>query len=227
MDVRNLNLVNRDTRVIPNYSVSKKEASIRLYFNREGKVLIIGRIDNNYIHWASFTNTDDKELNAAIFKYIADESIGFEMVSSERAILEFIKVPYDALDIWYRTELYRKREEGAGWETPFGHNYGKNAIELTASSFAYDVSKHLDVLLRRCRFREANGLYESVLDYCLCELSKDGGNVFYYECVVDLISMLQQEQYLILSDQEQIREKYFRFRKEVSRLYNQCQAASR
>lgn len=227
MDVRNLNLVNRNTRIIPNYDVSKRETSICLYFNRKGKVLIIGRLDNNYIYWASFTNTDDRELNEAIFNYIADDFFKFDMVSSERKVLEFINFPYDALDTWYQTELRRTSEYDMAWQTPFGHYYGKESIKDNAGYFARDVSGHLKTLLTRCQFREANGAYEEVLDYCLCELSMDGGNVYYYEQVKDMINMLREEQYLILSDQEQIREKYFRFRKEAERLYNQCQSASR
>lgn len=227
MDVRNLNLVNRNTRIIPNYDVSKRETSICLYFNRKGKVLIIGRLDNNYIYWASFTNTDDRELNKAIFNYIADDFFQVDIVSSQRNVLEFINFPYDALDTWYRTELRRASEDYKAWETPFDHYYGKKPIEDNAESFARDISEHLKTLLTRCQFREANGAYEEILDYCLCELSMDGGNVYYYEQVKEMIYMLEAEQYLILSDQEQIREKYFRFRKEAGRLYNQCQSASR
>ncbi len=98
---------------------------------------------------------------------------------------------------------------------------------LTAGYFARDISIHFDDLLERCRFREAGGAYEAVLDYCLEELKRDGEDVYHYVQVEELIGILQQEHYLILSEREQIREKYFLFRKEAGRLYNQYQTAIR
>ncbi len=92
---------------------------------------------------------------------------------------------------------------------------------------AIGTSQYLDVLKKRCRFREANGTYEAVLDYCLEELSGDYGNALYYTQVEDLINMLRQEQYLVLSDQEQIREKYLLIAETASNLYNQYQSAIR
>jgi len=65
------------------------------------------------------------------------------------------------------------------------------------------------------------------LDYCLGELSGDYGNALYYTQIEDLISMLRQEQYLVLSDQEQIREKYLLVAETAGKLYNQYQSAIR
>ncbi|WP_312502590.1 hypothetical protein [Lacrimispora sp.] len=59
------------------------------------------------------------------------------------------------------------------------------------------------------------------------ELSGDYGNALYYTQVEDLINMLRQEQYLVLSDQEQIREKYLLIAEKADKLYNQYQSAVR
>ncbi len=227
MDVKKLNLVNGSSKVTPNYDLSMAQSWIRLFLNRNGKLLIIGQADNNYIYWASLTDQNEKEKNEAIFNYIADESLRFDMVSNEWLVFNAAGVPYDELKTWYQTDLVRPLEQNVAWKTPFGHYYGKDQAELNGRSFARDVSQYLDVLKKRCRFREANGAYEAVLDYCLGELSGDYGNALYYTQIEDLISMLRQEQYLVLSDQEQIREKYLLVAETAGKLYNQYQSAIR
>jgi hypothetical protein len=59
------------------------------------------------------------------------------------------------------------------------------------------------------------------------KLSGDYGNALYYTQVEDLINMLRQEQYLVLSDQEQIREKYLLIAEKADKLYNQYKSAVR
>ncbi|WP_313153204.1 hypothetical protein [Lacrimispora sp.] len=227
MDVKKLNLVNESSKVTPKYDLSGAQSLIRLFFNKNGRLLIIGQADHNYIYWASLTGKDEREKNEAIFNYIADEFFRFEMVSSERLVFHAASVPYDELKTWYQTDLVRPLVQNMAWKTPFGHYYGKDQVELNGRYFARDVSQYFDVLLKRCRFREANGAYEVVLDYCLGELSGDYGNALYYTQVEDLINMLRQEQYLVLSDQEQIREKYLLIAEKADKLYNQYQSAVR
>lgn len=227
MDIKNLNLVNYSTKVTPNYPVSGEKTNISLYFSKDGRLLIVGKIDNNYIYWASFTNIDDREKNEAIFNYIADESFKIELVSNEHLALKAAGFDYEGLKTWYKTDLDRVSVQNMAWKTPFGHYYGRDQIELNGRYFAGDVAGHLNTLLKRCQFREANGAYREVLDYCFYEVARDSGNPYYYRQVEDLINMLRQEQYLVLSDDDGIREKYLRIFEEASELYGRCQSSER
>ena len=70
-NIEELNLVNAKNQKQPNYSLEGKQTSIKVCFNDEGQVLIIGEVDNNYIHWASLTDSGDRETNRDIFNYIS------------------------------------------------------------------------------------------------------------------------------------------------------------
>lgn len=64
------NLVNRNNCIKPNYKIDDKEVSFDIYVSPDKEVCIIGRLDNNYICWASITHLDVSELNVAIFDYV-------------------------------------------------------------------------------------------------------------------------------------------------------------
>ena len=74
-NIEELNLITINTEVKPNYSLENKETSIEVFFNDAGQVLIVGVVDNNYIYWASLTDSSDKEMNANIFDYISRGSV--------------------------------------------------------------------------------------------------------------------------------------------------------
>ena len=58
-NIEELNLITTNTEVKPNYSLENKETSIEVFFNDAGQVLIVGVVDNNYIYWASLTDSSD------------------------------------------------------------------------------------------------------------------------------------------------------------------------
>lgn len=225
MDICSYNLINSKTKVTPGYDIKGRETSICLYFSKNKDVLIIGRVDNNYIYWASFSKTYDKEQNEAIFNHIANDP--FDLVSNEGLVLKSVNFDYDDLRSWYNTELVRTSDCNMAWNTPFGHYYGKDQIRFNGKYFANDVAGFLDVLVERCRFREANGSYEAVLDYSLNELMKKDKDVFYYTKVKYLIEMLTKEDYLVLSNSKHIRRKYILFCESADKLYNLYQSAIR
>jgi hypothetical protein len=220
------NLINSKTKVTPSYDLKGRETSICLSFSKNKEVLIIGKVDNNYIYWASFSKIYDKEKNEAIFNHIANNP--YDLVSNEYTVLKSVSFAYDDLKLWYNTELVRTTSDyNMAWKTPFGHYYGKDQVQFNGKYFSNDVAGFLDILLERCRFREANGSYEEVLDYSLNELMKNDKDVLYYTKVKSLIEMLIKEDYLVMSDHEHIRRKYILFRETADKLYNRYQSAIR
>lgn len=110
---------------------------------------------------------------------------------------------------------------------PFGCYYGKGTPQELGAFFGLDVAHFPAVLKERCRFREANGEYASILGYCLDVLRSDHGNDLYYTQVEDLADMMWRERYLVFSDNQEIRELYLEIQQTVSRLYNRYQSAVR
>ena len=215
MDITELNWVNKGTEVKPNYDISEKEPSITLYFDNDNDVIIVGTVDPNYICWASRTKTNEKEINEAIFNHIANEK--FTLVSQPYYIG---LLDYDDLKLCYRTDLIRLTEDkDMAWKTPFGHYYGKSQIQYNGRFFAGDVVVFLKILHRRCNFREADGAYESMLDFWLSELSIGETDALYYPSLEPLFDMIKSEGYLILSQRAAIREKYLILCKKMSNIY--------
>lgn len=225
MKIQSLNLINKNTKVNPNYDLSNRRTHIELYFNTLNDLLIVGVVDNNYIYWASKTKVYEKEINEEIFNYIENKS--FELVSNENSVFKSINISYEELKMWYKTSLVRTSEHNMAWMTPFGHCYGADQIENNGKYFANDVAGYLKDLLRKCKFREAGGSYIKILDYYLDILKKDDNNIYYYKEVEDLIKLLENENYLVVSDNEGIRQKYLLIKQISANLYNQYMSAIR
>ena len=63
-------MINSYNKVTPNYDVSTKNLSIEFHLSPSGELIIIGRLDNNYLCWLSLTTIKDKDTNEEIFNYI-------------------------------------------------------------------------------------------------------------------------------------------------------------
>ena len=213
-ELHKMNMVNQNTKVIPNYELNKERTSIILYFNNDKDLYIIGEVDNNYIHWASLTKTYENEKNEAIFNYIANEP--FTIVS--QTYLTGIPARYDLKD-YYRAELRRIPENGA-WSTPFGVHFSKEQIQNNGRFFADYVADFLNELHQMCYFREAGGRYEAMLDFWLSVLTKGESDYMYYQRIGSLPEMIKQEGYLRVSECEPIRNKYILICEKLGDMYN-------
>ena len=225
MDITKINLVNDSTKEEPKYELARKGISITLFFNTNNDLLIVGNVDNNFIHWASLSKTTDREQNEAIFNHIAYEP--FEAVAYKVSLLRSVQTGYwdaprdNPLDnpAWHQARLTRIMDGNMLWSTPFGHDYGKE--KPAGDSFARDVESYQYGLLEKCRIREAGGAYEKVLDNCLDKMLKVIDDDYGYPQVEELIKIIDQDDYLVSSPNEQIREKYINFLNLKSQLYNQ------
>lgn len=94
------NLVNRNNYIKPNYKIDDKEVSFDIYVSPDKEVCIIGRLDNNYICWASITHLDVSELNVAIFDYILNRKP--VMISNGYNVLGF---RYEEVIKWHKFRI--------------------------------------------------------------------------------------------------------------------------
>lgn len=175
-------------------------------------------MDNNYIHWASLTKTSDKQVNEKIFNHVANDA--FMLVSHEYLALESANIKYKDLRNWFSSRLVREDRHNMAWKTPFGHYYGADQIQYNGKYFAEDVSYYLESLQKICRFREAVGDYSIILRTYLNKLSEDNRDYRYYEEVKPLIGILESEDYLRVSENNEIRELYKKCMDQCANLYN-------
>lgn len=223
MEIQQLNLVNKGTSVTPNYRLEGRNNYIVFYINGDNDLILVGKADNNYAYWISKTKASDKETNELIFNHIANDS--FQMASSAYDVFNNIDISEKELETWYCERLVRVHGADMAWKTPFGHSYGKAQIEYNGRFFAEDMATLLKNLTVQCQYREADGAYEKVLKHYMKLLEKGRNNVYFYSKIRSLIEILEQEKYLVVSDNEKIRTLYLQIQKEISTLYNQYMTA--
>lgn len=221
------NYVKEHNRATPRYSMTGKETSIEVYFNDKEEVLIVGVVDNNYVHWVSFTNSEDRERNAQIFDYISKGEI-IRVTQLYKALRE-IGLEYGEVKRWLHISLTRDTQHRMRWNTPFGYGYGDKPgqLENNGRFFAKDIAVYYKRVQQRCRLREAGGAYEKVLDNYLKVLKADEGRDDYYQRVKDLIEIIRQEDYLYASPDPVIRRKYTELMEIGDRLYNRFMSVAR
>lgn len=213
--IEKMNQVNKSTHVVPNYNISRKKVHAEFYISPDRKLLMIGRIDNNYIFWLSMSTLEEKEKNAKIFNTIVNNSHYY--VST---LAKVLGKQYEEVKGWMKGELRRTSVGGMLWQTPFGHFYGMENQEEHGRCFANDIYDYFDTQQELCNIRIANGAYEEILVSYLEILQKEDSDYMYYEQMKPLISILEQERYLILCPEEKIRNLYFECLKQVEALYN-------
>lgn len=222
--IETYNLVCAECAVRPNYDLSSRETYIKLYFTLNRDVIIIGEIDNNYIYWMSITKVDDLEINERIFNHIANED--YRYVTHEYKALKQKGLDCSILRGSYGVRITKEKDERFFWKTPFGHYYGKDQIENNGKFFAEDVSKFIPKLLKKCEIREAGGIYKNVLkQYCTQISAFDC--MSYNSEIKPFSDVLENEGYLILSQDREIRELYGECLRLCNQKYNEYMSAVR
>ncbi|MDO5519431.1 MAG: hypothetical protein Q4G58_02945 [bacterium] len=210
-----INQVNKSSHAVPEYDITKKKIHPEFYLSASREVVMIGRIDANYINWLSFSSLDDKELNAKIFNSIINERHPY--VSQSAKVLG---KRYYEVKGWLKGEIRHTSVGGMLWNTPFGHYYGMGNVEEHGRHFANDLTNYFDSQLQLCDMRMANGDYEKILYQYLELLQKKDVDYMYYEQLKPLIHIIENEAYLVLSPNEEVKELYLQCLREINRLYN-------
>ena len=224
-NIEELNLVTDKLAVKPNYDFGNRVTYIEAYFNDKGQILIVGVVDNNYIYWASLTDSSDVEMNGYIFDYI---SVGrIKKTCSISKAVESVGLHYQEVKRWVKICLTRKAEDRMSWNTPFGASFVSSQVKHNGQFFAKHVAYYMTGIREKCRLREADGAYEQVLDYYLAVMNEDDGDSNYYFKVKNLINIMESEDYLYGSENPEIRRKYISLREYGEKLYNRYMSAAR
>lgn len=216
------NLVNRKNSAEPNYDISDKDTYFVLYLSPAGKLCIVGEKDNNYIVWCSITDINSKELNKQIFDYVASKD--FDNYTQLYKVLD--SEMYREVESWHKSRITRSNHtDKMHWTTPFGHGYG-NDIENHGKYFSSNITIYHKKLVDKCEFRcEANMYYNILCSYL--DILKSDDHPYYYNKMEQLISILEDESYLRVCQDEHIRLKYLECINQGYTLYNRYMTASR
>ncbi len=212
-DISYLNLVSRYGLVKPGYrqDLSSNRIVEFAYLPDDEKVFLLGSMDGSYPYWISETDIGDIETNTAIV-----ESILHKDFSSFTVILGEISRKLK--------DCYRRRilVSGNNVSTPFDHGYAKEQPQYWSRFIAGDICFYHKRLRELCRERELDGRYLEFLRAYLKRLETETASdpVKEYESKKILMDLIRSEDYLLLSDNIDIRDTYIRIRNVISKLYN-------
>ena len=212
-DISYLNLVTRDKLVKPGYEqdLSSRRTIEFAYLPDNEKVVLLGSMDGSYPYWISETDISDIETNTAIV-----ESMLRKDFSAFTGI--YGEVSRKLKDCYRR----RIRILGNDVNTPFGHGYAKEQPQYWSRFIAGDICSYYKRLKELCGERELEGRYLEFLQAYLKKLETETTSdpVKDYESKKILMDLVGTEDYLLLSDNRDIRDTYIRIRDVISDLYN-------
>ena len=212
--VSDLNMVSHYGIVKPNYEqdLSSKRA-IDFVYMPDGKVVLLGSMDGQYPYWVSETDIDDVETNTAIVNSILNDDFSSFTQSGGKMY-------------WKLNDHYRRRISVSGDKvtTPFDHGYAseKDQKQYWGKFIAQDIRHHHAHLKELCELRELDGKYLEFLQSYLetLETQTSDDPVKDYENKKVLMDLIRSEDYLLLSDNKEIRDTYVKIRNVISHLYN-------
>lgn len=213
-DVSDLNLVSQYGTVKPNYpqDLSEKRVIDFAYLSNE-KVILLGSMDGAYPYWVSETDINDIKTNTAI----AEEILHGDFSSFTSVNIKLF---------WKLKDCFRRRisVSGNNVTTPFDHGYSNKPDQLQYWSkfIAQDIYHYHTHLKEMCKVRELDGRYLEFLQQYLETLktATSSDPVEDYENKRTLMELIRTEDYLLLSDNSEIRETYVQIRNVISELYN-------
>ena len=212
-DISYLNLVSHYEAVKPGYrqDLSVNRVIEFVYLPDEEKVVLLGSMDGAYPYWISETDINDIETNTAVVESILhDDFSSFTALNGEL--------------FWKLNDCYKRRIQVSGdiVSTPFGHGYAKDQPEYWGKFIAGDICSYYDRLKKLCTERELDGRYIEFLQAYLnkLETATTSDTVKEYENKKILMDLIRSEDYLLVSDNREIRDTYIQIRKVTSEMYN-------
>lgn len=184
MDLLEYNLVNNKTSIKPNYKTKIWEmSSIKAYIDLNGKIIIIGEIDNNYIYWLSITNINDTLLNEKICDFVSKGE--YDLVSNKSTVLNYNNIDYYSFKEMYCINISKL--------------YGNDNIK----SFPKDAICIIDSLQKKClEYGELNAI--NFLNNLYKDISKTAPLDYSYS----FKEKLEQVDFLKMSANKDIRDLY-------------------
>ncbi|ENQ3105384.1 hypothetical protein ACEOWJ_001361 [Bacillus cereus] len=223
MDMEEYNLVNRNNCMKPNYKIDDKEVSFDIYVSPDKEVCMIGRMDNNYICWASITHLDVSELNVAILDYVLKQRP--VMISNDYNALGF---RYEEVKKWNKFRIFKTlhRDGRYCYYSQASSAYFGNDEKSLSTYMSGEINRFYYSELAKCNYRLIDNNYIKILEGYK-KLLTQGENYGYYYEMRPVISILENEGYLKLCPNEEIRNIYWDCMKECSNLYNRYMSSVR
>jgi len=233
----------------PNYKVNTSTRDIVVSFFHDGKLGITAYVDNNYIYWHSVTTVKNDKINTEIFNHICNKDYDFSMgygssydykQSYKKVIGNHYEVHFD-LNI-EKMEVTSLSAEGYShkYSDSWVHN-GDVIIPPGNSSnwgkfFVNDIRSIFNFTKEKCKFRELDGKYLQTLKHYRRMLTEAGyDNEFEYEGKTyrgytsdpveiyhkfnPLSKIINEESYILCSDNEEIRETYLNLKNDLYSIY--------
>ena len=214
IDINYLNLVEHYRLVKPNNKLDSdgKRVIEFAYLPEDEKVVLIGSIDGFYPFWISETDIDDIKTNTAI----VDSILHKDFSSYARMDGKL----YQKLKDCYRRKILISDGNA---NTPFDHGYAKEQPEYWGKFIAEDICSYYKRLKNLCKERELEGRYLDFLEAYLNKLETkiSSDPVKEYESKKILIDIIKSEDYLLVSDNKEIKDTYIKIRNIAGNIYNE------
>lgn len=181
-----------------------KVTDVYVYFNKDGQMIIMGMIKNDYC-WCSITNINEEKINSQIFDYLVENRFIYSVGRKEiyNALKEY-NITNEELEYYYGY-IYNPDSNDEkkwrsiygfikGWDDPYkGYSIGK--------SFAEDVKRIFLGCEKNCKYRLCEGEYINTLNKYIEMIENTSYTV--YDVVITPIEMiLNCEKYLRMASDE-------------------------
>ncbi|WP_432352029.1 hypothetical protein [Sporosarcina sp. A2] len=206
-----INLISLHNEVLPSYDISDKEISFDVYSSPDEQVCIIGMIDNNYICWCSITTIQDIEVNAAVFDYVVNRPI--RNVSSMYNVLG---AEYTEVYEWHRLHIEKRQYNNQDY-------YYSPATQIyfqDSKSFALEIKQFYTQEKLKCDYRLLDNTYIILLETYKRLVHIDNPDPHYYYEMKPVFQILEDESYIKLSTDTEIRKLYADCMEGARILYN-------
>lgn len=204
-----------------NESTTEPECFITLYCHHDGNLLITRPTSTNQQYFTAFqlTTIDHPLLATYLEALLSDtntQTYSFREICQELSL-------FNELEDWYILRIYR--DIHGRWHTPFSYHSPKPHNHEVSRLIAIDLQRLIKQLKQRCHYRNILGNYPAILQ-AYQKIYQDH-DPDYYHALSELSTIIEEEQYLLLSNHEQIRKAYIHCKNAKQDLYNQYMTQNR
>lgn len=223
MDIEKYNLISTKNAVKPNYVLTGREKFnfIEFFVDANGRLFTCGNIDNNYACWFSVTDISEMELTEKIIEHIIGSFGNTPPVVT--GISEAFPKFWKNMQEMYRCRVQPKDDGN------FICSVDGEIIADKSIVGEYCARKLSGLLLRlryKCGIRECGGDYLPILGKYLRSLKNSDFMKYKYE-ILPVREILEKEQYLLVSENAEVRRTYIACMERIGNLYNAYMSAVR
>lgn len=211
-DVSGLNQIRKHKPVTPGYRQDlSRQRVIEFAYLPDDQVLLLGSMDGQYPYWVSVSDVKDTETNTEILNRILFDE--FTEFTRTWPILDGM------MQHRYRRRFCLRNGEIT---TPFDYGISSEPGQQAywGSMMAKAIYRHWHEIRDLCRYRELDGRYlEFLKEYLNLMKTRTSDDVRNYEDKRILMKLINSEDYLFQSEDENIRATYILIREEIDSMY--------